>query len=143
VQSISRIATRAALALLVLLLAACAGRVAKPETAEEQVRARSQERWALMIARDFDAAYAYLTPGTRLLHTQKDFYEKYRDTRVDWKSAEVRAVLCETADRCAVKVEVAFALAGGMRGVPNGGGSHVINEVWLLEEGRWYYLPGT
>ena len=140
-HTIPRIAIRAALVLLVLLLAACAGRAVKPETAEEQVRTRAQERWALMIARDFDAAYAFLTPGTRLLHTQQDFNEKYRNTRVDWKSAEVKEVLCEAADRCTLKVEVAFALIGGMRGVPNVNGDQIINEVWLLEDGSWYHLP--
>lgn len=140
-HTMPRIAIRAAIALLVLLLAACAGRAVKPETAEEQVRARSQERWTLMIARDFDAAYAFLTPGTRLLHTQEDFNEKYRNSRVDWKSADVKGVLCETADRCTVQVEVMFALVGGMRGVPNVGGDQVINEVWLLEEGTWFLLP--
>lgn len=142
-HSLPPLAARAALLLLVLLLAACAGSSVKPATPEEQVRARSLERWALMVARDFDAAYAYLTPGTRLLHSAEEFNQKYRDSRVGWKSADVQEVQCETVDRCEVKVAVAFDLIGGMRGVPSIGGEHAISEVWLLEDGIWYYLPAN
>jgi hypothetical protein len=135
-----RILLRASAALLILLLAACAGRAVKPQSAEDLVRERAKARWALMIARDFDAAYQFLTPGTRLLLTAEDFNEKFRHTRVDWKSAEVKEVVCSSADRCEAKVDVAFGISGGMRGVPNVGGNQLVTEIWLLEDGVWYYL---
>lgn len=128
------------LAVLMLALAGCAGRTVKSAAPEELVTQRSTARWGLMIARDFDAAYTFLTPGTRLMLSVSDFNEKYRNTRVEWKSAEVKEVVCSNADRCEAKVDVVFAVTGGMRGVPNVGGNQTITEVWLLEGGEWYYL---
>ena len=136
-----RILLRASTSLLVLMLAACAGRAVKPQSAEDLVRERAQVRWDLMIARDFDAAYKYLTPGTRLAVSVEDFKNKYRGMRVDWRSASVQAVECTTDERCKVKVEVAFKVVGGVQGVADLGGTQVVDETWLAAQDGWYYLP--
>ncbi len=120
------------------LLIACDG--GTPQSAEEIVGQRAKQRWDVLIKGDTEAAYGFLSPGSRSM-TPLDVYERRLRNRIaKWESANVKSVQCEE-DRCKVGIEVTYLYMGGnsaFRGQTDQSG---FVETWIQSDGGWWYVP--
>lgn len=119
----------------VALLGACAGTF--KSTPEELVRERAAKRWQALIAGDFQKAYEYLTPGSRAVTP----YAQYRARiggAVTFKSAEPVSVVCETSEKCVVKVKVRYEAV--LLRPRLGTIERYLDETWLQDAGQWWFL---
>jgi hypothetical protein len=66
--------------------AAAAASVTSPEAKQDLVRQRAMSRWDLLIKDNMDAAYAYLSPGSR----ETTSLEKFKRTSVAARFARPR-----------------------------------------------------
>ena len=99
---------------------------------EKAVSARAEARWAAMVRKDFDDAYAFLSPGSKVSTPLALFKAKIKP--LDWKSAKALNASCE-AEKCAVKIELTLfdkRLGGEV--------STVFEEIWLLDSGQWWLV---
>ena len=125
--------------LLALALAGCASTGTK-EVAAEDVETRSQQRWEALLAKDYAAAYEYLTPAQRAKLTAERYAAQTSVLPVKWTSADVLDAECEQ-DRCDVRVDLGFRVRSHLPGVGWIDSKHIVVEKWLRLEGAWYYLP--
>ncbi|MCZ2441627.1 MAG: DUF4864 domain-containing protein [Burkholderiales bacterium] len=124
-----------ALFLLSLGLFGCAG--IEPAAPEDRVRIRAQERVDALRRGDFDAAYAFLSPGSRVLVTA----EQYRAGFVaapSWKGARVAEVHCETSEKCLARIAIEHVPL--LRGARMGTIESHMDETWLLDGGQWWHV---
>ena len=122
----------------VLAVAGCAGLQSDTdEPPELVVRKLSTQRWQALLARDFDKAYSFSTPGYRKLRSLEYFKTNRQGAPVKWLSAEILRVECEK-ERCktVVQVESKPTLPFPFRGNITSG----LDEVWVFEEQRWWVL---
>lgn len=121
--------------LLVAGLAGCAG-MAKEEGVDQgpqqQVGKLALARWDALIAGNLAKAYEYMSPGTREVMSL-DLYEKKTRTGL-WKKASVETIACEQ-DRCEVTMAIEYSYRD-MKSIETR-----LNEVWLQEGGKWWYVP--
>jgi len=122
--------------LLLALVAACA----TTQPAETGVKERAQARWDAVLAKDYDAAYTFYSPGYRSAHSRVDFEIYLRTRRVRWTSAEVQEASCE-ADVCTVETRMGYAVAGAVPGVPVWKSKRKLKETWVRTQGQWWFLP--
>ncbi len=126
-----------AVAALFALLVGCAGvgpaaEVKTTQTVEQQVIARAEARWKLMIAKDLDAAYAFLSPGSKGSNPLPMFRAKIRP--LDWKSAVGASADC-AEDQCRVKLRI------GLNDKRLGGDVEtMVEETWLKASGQWWLV---
>lgn len=100
--------------------------------AEKAASARAEARWAAMIRKDLDGAYAFLSPGSKASNPLTLFKSKIRP--LDWKSAKALSASCE-AEKCAVKIELTFfdkRFGGDV--------ATIFEETWLLDSGQWWLV---
>ena len=109
---LARVATVAAAAIAV---SACA---IQPQTTEDAVMSRAQQRWDALVAKDFKKAYTYMAPSYRALVTPEDYVKKF-GTGGRWTSVAVDSAKCE-AERCQVKVRVEATVRIPIPGVRTG-----------------------
>lgn len=98
----------------------------------QQVGRLAAARWNALIAGDLARAYEYLSPGTRDVMTL-DLYKRKVRTGA-WKKASVETVSCEQ-DRCGVTMVIEYSYRD-MKSIETR-----LNEVWLQEGGKWWYVP--
>ncbi len=127
---------RAAVAAIALAtLAGCA--TVNPVPPEQAVTERAQQRWKALMARDWTAAFQFLTPAFRSTMDVERY--AYRFVGVPkWLDATIRSAKCE-ADRCSVVVHIVVEY------LPKNN-THTlgtdVTETWLREGGQWYkYEP--
>lgn len=136
---------RAGLTAIVIgtLAAACGAQQTKPERSpEEIVGERAAARWALLVQRDFAAAYDYLSPGARSLQTRDAYVAAMSPRPVAWTEASVRSVECPPAESfCKVLMDVAFSVKSPLRGVGKTPGRSVVEERWVVSGGEWGFVP--
>lgn len=114
-------------------LAACAG-VTKESPAEDKVTAvteRANARWQAMLKRDFDAAYAYLSPSSRAVTPLPTF--KARASRTAFREAKIDGVSCES-EVCKVKLTVTYNHRA-MKGIAT-----PLEETWIIDQGQVWYV---
>lgn len=111
-----------------------------PHVASDDLKERALERWALLMAKRGEEAFAYLTPGYRSNKTAETWARDMSARPITWKDVGVHAVTCEKEDACEVSLwsesEVKLSVAMGTNSVFGG---HM--EEWLRIDGVWYYLP--
>ena len=129
------------------LLAGCAVNVpgvtsagtASSVKAEDAVSSRAQKRIDLLMANNYEGAYAYLTPSYRALNNTESYRNRFC-SGAKWVNPQVHSVKCEDAERCKVTVTL------GVLVVAQGFGTKPIDstmfETWLLEDGQWWYYQG-
>lgn len=118
------------------VLAGCASLGGKPE---DQIKAMANQRWKHLIEGDFDKAYEMATPGFRKVRNLRDYRVRKSAVPVKWLNAEVLSVTCAPADmptKCTVAVKLTSEPM--VPGAPKMPIISRIDEVWLLEGGRWY-----
>lgn len=132
-----RVTRRLAALLAIAALAACASMSATPEMV---VRARATEISKARIANDFDSAYLFTPPSFRAVNTLAS-YKNAVSGAVQWMSAEVVSVHCETQDKCLarMKVEAKPLLRLGTRPAP--AVTNYYDETWIRENGQWWLFP--
>jgi len=116
---------------LALVAVGCAGISGAPETPEQAVKARAQERWNALVAGQLDKAYAYITPSGR--STLPIEIYRSRLSNASWRGAKVTAAVCE-AEVCDVDVTLDIYV------LPNLPHQQPISEKWLLVDGKWWFV---
>jgi len=117
-----------------LTLSGCAS--LKPKSPEEQVTELAGKRWAALIAGKWDDAYGMLAPSFRAVTPMATYRGKFGPG--GWTGAEVFKVTCETEGACTARVIVTVHIPAITRN--NKGLSAPVDETWVQEEGRWWFL---
>lgn len=132
---------------LVLVLSGCAGTgtgtptsAATAPVPEQTVEERAQARWDHIVARDFAAAWAFYTPGYRLITPQPEFIAMMAGRPVVWEAAEVRSSECAQPDRCTVTSLVAYRVPNAPTGINQMTVERELREEWLYVEGQWWFV---
>ncbi|MFA7540749.1 MAG: hypothetical protein WCZ02_01475, partial [Lysobacterales bacterium] len=108
-----------------------------PQAALQQ---RVEAYWQHLIAREYDQAYTYLTPGYRSTYSEQDFIRRARRNPVSWKGMAWQDVDCATQDSCLVNMLVTYTVrAPGAGSIDTMG---PIDERWMRIDRQWYMLPG-
>ena len=102
-----------------------------PEQQRQTVKERSEARWASVLKRDWEAAYAFLTPATRQGMDVQAFSRR-GNLRI-YRAAAVRDVECKSAEACTVNLDVTYATRIGMVTTP-------LSETWVKVGWGWYYV---
>ncbi|CAH1903901.1 conserved hypothetical protein [Candidatus Nitrotoga sp. HW29] len=89
-------------------------------------------RWGALIKGDFAKAYNYLSPGTREVMSLDVYKAKFRGG--NWKAANVDSVSCEQ-DQC----KVLMAIEYGYRDIKSL--ETRLDEKWMRQDGKWWYVP--
>ena len=121
---------------LAILLSGCAS--LSPKTTEEVVAQRANERWNLMRADKFEPSYEYTAPSYRAVKDAKSYRTLYGPA-ASWTDAKVAKVECSSEAACNVVMEVTVKNVSPMRSVPTL--TTAIDESWVKEGDRWYFLP--
>ncbi|HEX4857708.1 MAG TPA: hypothetical protein VFV17_01740 [Usitatibacteraceae bacterium] len=86
-----------------------------------------------MLAKDFDKAYGYITPGMRSTLSKEVFTGRLIGAAGSWIKAEAGAVRCAAED-CDVTVRLEYYL------FPNVPQTSIFEEKWILIEGDWWFV---
>lgn len=127
------------LAVAGILLGGCQEPPPDPEIA---VSERAQERWNLLVARDFSAAWGLYTPGFRETTAERDFAWEMSRRPVRWESAEVVATECD-GDRCTASVRVRYHVPAAPAGLNTLRNEREVEETWIRVENQWWFLPDS
>ena len=125
------------------LLAGCAVNVpgvtsagtASSVKAEDAVSSRAQKRIDLLMANNYEGAYAYLTPSYRALNNAESYRNRFGGG-AKWVNPKVNSVKCEETERCKVTVKLGILVAA--QGFINKPVDSTMVETWLLEDGQWW-----
>ena len=144
--SISRHSCRVLATVGLLALAACASNpqpaapaagsaasATSPEAKQALVRQRALSRWDLLIKDDMDAAYAYLSPGSRETTSLDKFQKNFR--RGAFREARVENVSCD-GDACIARMYVTYDHPK-MKGITT-----PVVESWIIDGGQAWYVYG-
>lgn len=127
---------RAVLACTVLVtaagLAGCA--VFQPDPPEVAVKKRAQAYWDARVARKPAEAYALVTPAYRQVRTVQQYVAQV-GTAAGVRGASVYSTECQ-AERCVVRMEL--QASPPVPQVKLGTVAMYVNEVWLLDGGKWF-----
>lgn len=111
------------------------------KTAEEIVAHNAKARWDAIIAKDFDAAFEYLTPGTRATTSLDAYTRRMLNVSVRYVGAEVESVSCEGEEVCTATLMITYKVRGASPGTGDVEGFSPTHEQWLLSAGQWFHLP--
>ena len=121
-----------------MLTAGCKLDVSGLSTGQD-VESRAKARWAALIKRDFQAAYAYTTPGFREV-TPERVYATSFGNGVVWKSIELDKTECES-ERCKIHLTLNYSIQS-VAGLPHPVDlKDVLVETWIKREGEWWFVP--
>ena len=125
----------AAGAVATLALGGCAGlgisKDSDPAAKQKVVAQRAEARWQSLIKGDLDAAYAYLSEGSKATTPLEVYKSKIRPGR--WRQARVEKVECE-AEVCKVEMQITLDHKL-MKGIQT-----PLNESWIIEKGSAWYV---
>lgn len=116
----------------VVAVSACAAPESRPRSSQEVVKARAQARWDALVRSDIEAAYAYLSPGTKSVMSLEQYTASIR--KGFWKSVVVDEAVCE-AESCEVRATIVYEFEGRRYKTP-------YKEKWIREGSNWWYLLG-
>jgi len=144
--AISRHGCRVLATLCLLVLAGCASTtqpdvtaaapassVTSAEARQDLVRRRALSRWDLLIKDDMDAAYAYLSPGSRETTSLEKFKNNFR--RGAFREARVDTVTCD-GDACVARMYVTYDHPK-MKGITT-----PVAESWIIDGGQAWLVYG-
>jgi len=100
------------------------------------IEQRVTEKWDAMVAGDYQAAYAYFTPGYRGKVSESAFSN--RNALTDWLAYKVEDVICED-DICDVALKLDFNFNVLSYGPQKS--TQRSREKWLWTDDNWYHLP--
>ena len=123
-----------------VFLTACASKAPVPDSPENTVVERAQDRWNALLAGDFETAYAFYSPGYRSTTSVVDLEFEIRARRVRWTTAQYKEHSC-LEKSCTLKFDVGFTVIKPAPGLDKWDGSNVLTEKWVKTDGQWWYLP--
>lgn len=106
---------------------------AAPEARQAAVAQRAQARWDAMVRDDMEAAYAFLSPGSRAVTSLDKF--KANTRRGAFRGARVEKVACE-GDACVVNLQLTYDHPK-MKGITT-----PLAESWIIDAGQAWYVYG-
>jgi len=103
--------------------------------------ARAVHRWQLIVGGKLEEAYLLLSPGARSTRPKDQWVKETSQRPVSWSAARYFDKVCESEDRCMVRLEVDYTapLAGSRGGMMTN--STFVTERWLRIDGSWYFVP--
>jgi hypothetical protein len=104
---------------------------------------RVANRWKTIVARDFESAFDFLSPGYQQTRTRDDYAEVMRNRPIKWTNATFTDQACTSADVCTVNVTIEYEFDMPVAGVGIVKQFAPVAEKWLRIDGVWYYLPAT
>jgi hypothetical protein len=132
------VALFAAGAVATMALGGCAGiagfgisKDSDPAAKQKVVAQRAEARWQSLITGDLDAAYAYMSEGSKATTPLAVYKAKMRPGL--WRQAKVEKVECE-AEVCKVEMQITFDHKL-MKGIQT-----PLNESWIIEKGSAWYV---
>lgn len=135
-KRMSTLSKSVAATLFAAALAGCVTTAAAPKTPEQQVADRALAYWQAVIANDYKATYALMTPGYRMRYT----YEKHilrSQPIATFLTAEVKSVACSTEEHCEAQVALTFTNLQGVRMRPGTVDDTVVTDKWVRLDGQW------
>lgn len=102
-----------------------------PQTPEQIVVSRAQERWDALRAGQYDKAFSYITPSMRATLPLEVF--RGRIGSASWLDVKVTKAVCEP-EVCDVSVKIDYYV------LPNVRDSQTVNEKWILDGGNWWFV---
>ena len=127
-----------------LLLSACATSTVNSEAESKDpgnfIEARVMARWDALLSGDLAGAYEYLSPATRSSIDSLQYQRSILLQKVRWTSAEYIGESCEETI-CKVTVSLGYMLHGALPGVRSFEDTQAVEEVWMLVDGTWYFIP--
>ena len=120
---------RLAAGVLAVVLCSCAG--VEPRSDDAIVKERAQARWNALVKGDTNAAYGYMSPGSRSVMTASEYAGSIRVGF--WKSAVVDKVECGSAQSCDVSATIEYEFMGRRTKTP-------LRETWVRDCKEWWYL---
>ena len=93
--------------------------------------ARAQARWDALLVSQFDKAYEYISPAGRLSLSLELF--RSRIAAASWRGAKVTSAVCEP-EVCDVTLKLDINV------LPNLPYTQTINEKWILDGGKWWFV---
>jgi predicted small secreted protein len=132
------LAVIATAAVAAMALSGCAGmpgfginKDSDPTAKQKVVAERAEARWQSLIKGDLDAAYAYLSEGSKATTPLAVYKAKIRPGM--WRQAKVEKVECE-AEVCKVELQITLDHKL-MKGIQT-----PLNENWIIEKGSAWYV---
>ena len=107
-----------------------------PEVKAAVVKERSNARWAALIKGDKDAAYAYLSPGTRELITVEQYRGKVQTG--GFRSVQIDKVDCDS-ETCMVGLMLTYDYLPSKGVTQAKGVTTYVQETWVLEKGQAWF----
>lgn len=118
--------------LALLSLTACTA--PEPVSVEE----RAQQRWDHVVAREFEQAYTFFSPGYRETTPLHEYMIDVLSRPVRWVDAEVIGASC-LEDVCRLSVAVTYQPAAGPAHFRQLRPTRTIEERWIRVDGVWWY----
>lgn len=121
-------------------LAALSGCATSPEALvaarDKQLTDRAEARWESLTKGQLDAAYGFLSPGSKAKFTA----EAYKGTIKPglWRGAKVQKISCASDDVCKVTMLVSYAFRPkGSEVLEN---QRPIDETWRKDANDWWFV---
>ena len=104
---------------------------------EEIVGERAQTRLDLLLSKDFERSYQYMTPGYRAIHTVDQYTVDFAGSGM-WTDTSIATVGCTRIGEAPVTACKVIALISYP--APRMGYIQTteVTENWVLLDGRWY-----
>ena len=113
----------------VLAVSGCA--VLKSKPPEQIVKARAQARGDALVKGKVEAAYGYLSPGSKAVRTVDGYRNEIKVGF--WAAATVEQVQCGSEDSCEAQVSIEYKARGLRVKTP-------LTETWIRQQGNWWYV---
>jgi hypothetical protein len=97
---------------------------------EKLVKLRAQQRWDALMEGELNKAYAFISPAGRAKLQAQDY--RARVNTGHFRKALVQEASCQT-DSCDVKVSLDYVVGG----LPL---KQTLSEIWILDEGNWWFV---
>lgn len=127
-----------------LLLSACATSTVSTEAESEDpgnfIKARAMARWDALLSGDLAGAYGYLSPAVRSSIDSLQYQRSVLLQKVRWTSAEYIGESCEETI-CKVSISLGYTVHGALPGIRSYDDTQDVEEVWMLIDGAWYFIP--
>lgn len=102
---------------------------------DQAVGKRAQERWDLLLKSDYGNAYEYLSPAQRAVASRQSYINRFGEG-AKWLSVKLQSVSCESNERCNAVLQMQTQVVA--RGF-SGPITTKITEIWVKDEGNWWF----
>ena len=120
---------------LSFLLSACS----EPRTPEDIVAERAQARWDAMVARNFETAWEYYTPGFKEKTEASSFRTRMDQRPIRWDAVRVTQVECAEENKCQVSALITYSAVGAPGVLADMQVERNNVETWIQIAGQWWY----